>query len=137
MIVKDFNSFKTENPNEIVYSIKQLSNKGCVISLSPKKDYTEVNARTMVAYDPTQKLVKGFVVNGEKYKVYNLERKGQWYNSWFGLIILKEGQPVYVVFLYERKGTEFDEARGILTLKGLEENVTIFFDNGEVKRSKN
>ena len=82
-------------------------------------------------------LVKGFVFNGEKYKVYNLEKKGQWYKSWFGVIILKEGKPAYVVFLYERKGSDFDETRGILTLRGIEETVTIFFDNGEVKRNKN
>lgn len=137
MIVKKFNEFKKENPNEIVFTIEDLEKEGVNISLSQLKDYYEINGETEVAYDPTQKLVKGFVFNDEKYKVYNLEKKGQWYNSWFGLIILKEGQPVYVVFLYERKGTDFDETRGILTLRGLEETVTIFFDNGEVKRIKN
>ena len=143
MIVKKFNEFKKENPNEIVFTIEDLENEGVNISLSKLK-YYDIDGETEVAYDPTQKLdpeteeePKKFIFNDEEYKVYNLEKKGQWYNSWFGLIILKEGQPVYVVFLYERKGTEFDEARGILTLKGLEENVTIFFDNGEVKRSKN
>ena len=27
MIIKDFNSFKTENPNEIVFTIKDLENE--------------------------------------------------------------------------------------------------------------
>ena len=137
MIIKDFNSFKTENPNEIVFTIKDLENEGVNISLSQLKDYYDIDGETEVAYDPTQKLVKGFVFNDEKYKVYNLEKKGQWYKSWFGVIILKEGKPTNVVFLYERKGSDFDETRGILTLRGLEETVTIFFDNGEVKRNKN
>jgi hypothetical protein len=135
-MIKDFNSFRNENPNEIVFSLKQLQNKGVIVSLSTRKDYTPVNAFSKVAYDPTQKIVKGFVFNGEKYKIYNLERKLEYYNSWFGLLITKEGQPTHVIFLYERKGVEFDETRGILTLRGLEETVTIFFDNGEVKRSK-
>ena len=77
------------------------------------------------------------IFNDEEYKVYNLEKKGQWYNSWFGVIILKEDKPIYVVFLYERSGSDFDESRGILTLRGLEETVTIFFDDGEIKRTKN
>ena len=34
MIIKDFNSFKTENPNEIVFTIKDLENEGVNISLS-------------------------------------------------------------------------------------------------------
>ena len=137
MIIKDFNSFRTENPNEIVTTIKDLENEGVNISLSQLKDYYDIDGDTKVAYDTTQKLVKVFVFNGEKYKVYNLEKKGQWYNSWFGVIILKEGQPLYVVSLYDRKSSEFDETKGILTLRGLEETVTIFIDNGEVKRNKN
>lgn len=137
MIIKDFNSFRTENPNEIVSTIKDLESEGVNISISQLKDYYDIDGDTKVAYDPTQKLVKGFEFNGEKYKVYNLETKGQWYNSWFGVIILKEGKPLYVVSLYDRKSSDFDETRGILTLRGLEETVTIFLENGEVKRNKN
>ena len=143
MIVKKFNEFKKENPNEIVFTIEDLENEGVNISRSELK-YYDIDGETEVAYDPTQKLdpetelePEKFVFNDEEYKVYNLEKKGQWYNSWFGVIILKEDKPIYVVFLYERSGSDFDEARGILTLRGLEETVTIFFDNGEVKRIKN
>ena len=143
MIVKKFNEFKKENPNEIVFTIEDLENEGVNISLSKLK-YYDIDGETEVAYDPTQKLdpeteeePKKFIFNDEEYKVYNLEKKGQWYNSWFGVIILKEDKPIYVVFLYERSGSDFDEARGILTLRGLEETVTIFFDNGEIKRTKN
>ena len=143
MIVKKFNEFKKENPNEIVFTIEDLENEGVNISLSKLK-YYDIDGETEVAYDPTQKLdpeteeePKKFIFNDEEYKVYNLEKKGQWYNSWFGVIILKEDKPIYVVFLYERSGSDFDESRGILTLRGLEETVTIFFDNGEIKRTKN
>ena len=137
MIIKDFNSFKNENPNEIVFTIKDLEDKGVKISLSEVKGYYDIDQSTELCYDPTKKIVKKFSYNDEEYKIYNLESKGEWYNRWFGLLITKSGEPVYAIFLYERKGVDFDENRGILTLNGLEDSVTIFLDNGEVKRTKN
>lgn len=135
-MIKDFNSFRNENPNEIVFSLKQLQNNGVIVSLSPRKDYTKVNLFSKVTYDPTQKIVKGFVYNGEKYKIYNLERKLEYYNSWFGLLITKEGQPTHAILIYERKGVEVDEMRGIITIRGAEETVYVYLDNNEIKRSK-
>ncbi len=135
-MIKDFNSFRNENPNEIVFSLKQLQNKGVIVSLSTRKDYTPVNAFSKVTYDPTKKIVKKFVYNNEEYKIYNLERKLEYYNSWFGLLITKEGQPTHVIFLYEKKSVEFDETRGIITIRGAEETVYVYLDNNEIKRSK-
>jgi hypothetical protein len=136
MIIKDFNSFKTENPNETVFSIKQLMNKGVSIDISKIKDYYSVNQFTKVCYDLTTKPIKIFTVGDDKYKIYNLQIKGQWFNSWFGVIILKNEEPVYVVHLYERKNINFDSERLILTITGREEIVTIYFDNGELRRTK-
>lgn len=136
MLIKDFNSFKSENPNEVVFSLKQLENKGAEISLSTRKDYSNVTNFTKVCYDLTTKPIKIFTIGEDKYKVYNLETKGDWYNSWFGVIIFKNDEPVYVIHLYERKKLDLVLERSMLSIVGQEEIVTIFFDNGEIKRSK-
>ncbi len=136
MLIKDFNSFRNENPNETVFSLKQLMNKGVTIDLSNRKDYSNITQFSKVCYDLTNKPLKIFTVGEDKYKVYNLETKGEWYNSWFGVIIFKNGEPSHVIHLYERKKIDFDLERSILTITGIEEIVTIFFDNGEIKRSK-
>jgi len=139
-MIKDFNSFGgralPENPNEVTLSIKQLENKGVTISISKGKEFTPVNSFTKIAYDPTRKPIKKFSFGDQNYELINIERKGQWYNSWFGVLLLKSGSPVLLIHLYERKGVDLDLERGILTIRGVEEFVTVYLDNLDIKRQK-
>ena len=135
-MIKDFNSFKTVNPNEIVLSIKQLENKGVVISKSSGKGFAPVNAFTKIAYDPTRKPIKKFSFGDESYELVNAENKGKSYNSWFGVLLFKSGKPVLLIHLYERKGVDLDLERGELLIRGVEEFVTVYLDNLDIKRKK-
>lgn len=135
-MIKDFNSFKTVNPNEIVLSIKQLENKGAVISKSIGKGFGPINSFTKVAYDTTRKPIKKFSFGDENYELVNAETKGKCYNSWFGVLLFKSGEPVLLIHLYERKGVDLDLERGELLIRGIEEFVTVYLDNLNIKRRK-
>ncbi len=135
-MIKDFNSFNVENPNEVVLSIKQLENKGVMISNSERKDYGSINSLTKVAYDPTKKPIKKFSFRDESYKLVNVETKGQWYNSWFGVLLFKGDEPILLIHLYERKGVDLNLERSELIIRGLEEFVTVYLDTMDIKRQK-
>lgn len=136
MIIKDFNSFKIENPNETVLSVKQLLNKGVIVDISKIKQYYNINQFTKMCFDLTTKPLKKFHIANNEYKVYKLETKGDWYNKWFGVIILENNNPKYAIQVFELDKISFDERRYLLTLVGRQEIVTIYFDNGEIKRTK-
>jgi hypothetical protein len=187
-MIKDFNSFKTVNPKEIVLSIKQLENKGVVISKSSGKGFEPVKALTKIAYDPTRKPIKKFSIGDKSYELVNVQTKGKWYNSWFGVLLgvidkskivelddakndnqqknklitndktqignpegeelptlipellmrksLKKYEKLLLIHLYERKGVDLDLERGELLIKGVEEFVTVYLNDLEIKRRK-
>ena len=76
---------------------------------------------------------KPFEFDGAKYLVtdLNIKYEGDDRYGEFGWIVLKDGEPVYIIQIYEPHNYFTNTKRGLLTFEGHEEIINLWLDNGE------
>ena len=68
-------------------------------------------------------------VNGDIYKIEAISSRAE-----IGWIVLKNGEPVYLVGIYEPHGESINAKRGVATFWGHEEIINLWLDDGEASK---
>lgn len=125
------NEMKNEEKRKIEFTIDDLKDSS-LINIKRKDDFYQ--GTFQAAKD--LKYAQIFEFDGDEYAICDvyLKKAEHKYPFEFGYVVYKNGEIEYVIGIYEPHGFNVNEKRGLISVYGHEELITLWLDNGEWDR---